>query len=241
MFTLLPMENDGENHDDASPWLMPGFQASLRGKKIPKPSRMTVTNILSKFGNTQRSWDMLFDSGSCTMNQILMNFRTLMLLNFPINKLREYWDGLSREQAPSNGPGTNDLNFIVSLLKIRHLINLECDASYVARIVEKISESQHRLRSNDSGEQSTVLTYQISEDECKIEMPEKLYTDKKGNLFGAMNQKVVSTQFCNDTVLKYKDFLDELLNNGIETLNLLDDTTSNVAIYPGISNTRTAR
>ena len=34
MFTLLPMENDGENHDDASPWLMPGFQASWRGKKI---------------------------------------------------------------------------------------------------------------------------------------------------------------------------------------------------------------
>ena len=109
------------------------------------------------------------------------------------------------------------------------------DASYVARIVEKISESQYRLRSNDSGEQSTVQTYQISEDECKIEMPEKLYTDKKGNLFGAMNQKVVSTQFCNDTVLKYKDFLDELLNNGIETLNLVGATTSNIAIYPVVS------
>ena len=73
-----------------------------------------------------------------------------MLLNYPINKLREYWGGLSRGQAASNGSTTNDLNFIVSLLKIRHLINLN-DAAYVARIVEKISESQSRLRSNNSG------------------------------------------------------------------------------------------
>ena len=135
MFTLLVMEND-ENHGNVT-WLMPEFQASLSGKKIPKPSRLTVTNILSKFGNTQRSWDLLFNSGACTMNQVLMNFRNLMFLNYPINKLREYWGGLSRGQAASNGSTTNDINFIVSLLKIRHLINLECDASYVARIVKK--------------------------------------------------------------------------------------------------------
>ena len=69
-FQMLNADYNNDDNNDkktGSPWLASTYQPLLSKKKLPKPSRMTVTNILSKRGNTKQSWLLLINTSSCTL------------------------------------------------------------------------------------------------------------------------------------------------------------------------------
>ena len=79
---LLSMENPA--------WLSPSFQASLAHKKIALPQRNTIEAILSRRGNTPATWRYIFDNGFVTASQVIANFRSLVLLDFPAKDVRAF-------------------------------------------------------------------------------------------------------------------------------------------------------
>eukprot|EP00943_MAST-04B_sp_MAST-4B-sp1_P005078 g5078.t1 len=243
MFQMFENQKDSDGvSENKSPWLEPEYVPSLKGKKIIKPIRMTVTNILSKMGNTKAAWTLLIKSSSCTISQIFMNFRNLMLLNFPVDVLREYCETMLRKVVVEMAV-TNDFDFLLTLMKLKHLLTSECNSSYVGQIVESIQKSGNNIGNGESytnnqndGKNDTKKQppYCLSDDECFITMPLKLYTDKKGNLYGDAKLKVVSKHFGSISVTQYQSLLTELLESALSNF-VSSINVENLQIYPVIS------
>ena len=262
-FQMLNVDyNNDDNNDNktGSPWLASTYQPLLSKKKLPKPSRMTVTNILSKRGNTKQSWLLLINTSSCTLSQVFMNIRNLMLINFPIDKLREYCMKLLnkvflKKDNDVNAKSNGSMEFLITLMKLKHLFKNEFNDNFVARIVESI----HKVTAEANEEDNTVVDtnnnddnnnnnkkvedetlnktqYTLSNDECFIIMPEKLYTDKKGNLYGVAKKKVVSKQFDSNSVKEYLEFINELLQNeALKIQSVGSNGSDDIDVFPVIS------
>ncbi|KNC54930.1 uncharacterized protein AMSG_10594 [Thecamonas trahens ATCC 50062] len=68
---------------DAELWSSPTWVEALAGRKLHKPLKNTVDNVLAREGNTHHAWDKLFELGLVTHAQVLANLRTLILLEYP--------------------------------------------------------------------------------------------------------------------------------------------------------------
>lgn len=71
-------------------WLSRSYNKDLANSKLPFPLRNTVESILSRQGNNVASWNYIMDNGYATTSQIISNFRSLALIDYPADRVKAY-------------------------------------------------------------------------------------------------------------------------------------------------------
>ena len=87
---LIPMKRLVEGNilfDKDQQWLNSEWDETLVGKRLNPPRNRSLAGILAQDGNTNDTWDLIFSLGFLSFPQLLMNLRSLILLNYPLNNL----------------------------------------------------------------------------------------------------------------------------------------------------------
>ena len=180
-------------------WLQPTFQSSLSRKRLPKPDRVTVTNLLSMRGNTKETWTMMFEEKILSESQVYMNIRNLILLNFPVSVVKDY---VVKKRASQKEQKID----LIHLMKIKHLIENDFTNDFIREVAGLIDVANNMVPLSEKLK-LVQSSNPIGEDEIFVEMPLRAYTDLKGQVYAARKYKVVSKGFNESSVQEYLAFI----------------------------------
>ena len=201
-------------------WTSAEYQPALSNLKFHLPVRTSVESRLSREGNTTSTWMKLIDSGRLSGNQVLQNLRSLVLLNFPVDVVKNI---LVQEVKDSR----------VTFMQLCKMDSLFTSSIFstkgVATLLTSIN-AQHKELKKKNGESKETNENEI----INVKGISMSFRDAKGNVTTQLKNKNISTSFSLETCNAYRQMVSDLAMSILDqeaTATPSDTTTKCAVVY----------